>query len=322
MSIESAHKIDSSIQFIEEQLNDSVGNLEKYPKYINIETVNTCNARCIMCGIDFDKRKNIKMDDALFDKIINEIELNSEYVERINLFFDNEPLMDKSLPEKIKRLKNSGIKNVMIASNGSIISETAARKLVESGLDEIYLSIDSLKPEVYEKIRVGLSFERVYKNIRGLIKVRNDYNSSLKIRLQMVLQEENKSESKEFIEHWKQHLRKDDVVVVFRAHNWGGVVDVEGFDGDENLNKIPCTILWSNIMIHSDGSVALCSVDTEQDSQYTLGNINESSIKEVWNGAVLNEYRKNHLLWRKDKYKLCDGCTTWREDPKEEYIKL
>jgi len=322
MNITDEYKISSSHKFIEKQLEDTIEDLEKFPKFINIETVNTCNARCIMCGIDFDKRKNMKMSDELFEKIINEINLYSEHIRRVNLFFDNEPLMDRNLPEKIKRLKESGIKNVMIASNGSIINEMAAEKLVESGLDEIYLSIDSLIPEIYEKIRVGLSFEKVYKNIVNLIDIRNKHNSNLRIRLQMVLQKENSSEAKEFVKHWKQYLKKNDIVVVFRAHNWGGVIDVDGFSGDENLNRIPCTMLWSNFMIHSDGSVALCSVDTEQDSEYALGNVNETSIHNVWHGDVLKEYRQNHLTWKKDKYELCNGCTTWREEPKEEYLKL
>ncbi|MDY2585307.1 hypothetical protein [Helicobacter sp.] len=45
-----------------------------FPKYFEIETINACNARCVMCTINEwnASMKNI-MSDALWQKFVNEV---------------------------------------------------------------------------------------------------------------------------------------------------------------------------------------------------------------------------------------------------------
>ena len=69
---------------------------EKFPKYITIETVNGCNASCIMCPRGKEKNKVFQyMDDETFDKIIQELKQYKDWIEMIVITGEGEPLLDK-----------------------------------------------------------------------------------------------------------------------------------------------------------------------------------------------------------------------------------
>lgn len=301
-----------AIEYIESQLGNSLKNLESFPSFINIETINSCNARCIMCGIDFDGRPNTTMSDEIFEKIVGELAQHTGTIRKVNLYLDCEPLLDKNLHRRIRRLKEVGVKVVNIASNTSILTDRRGREIIEAGLDEIYITIDSLKKETYEAIRVRLNFDQVYKNARAFIKLRNELNPNMTIRVQMVGMDMNKGEEQGFIDHWAPLLNANDQVTVHMAHNWGGVVNVVNLEEDKNINEIPCTILWSNACIHADGSVALCSIDTVPSSAHSIGSMKTQSISDVWNDSPLRKVRERHLNGMRAESSICNGCTAWR----------
>ena len=93
-----------AISYIENCMWFPIDELDIFPKHFLIETVNTCNARCIMCGINFDKKAKAIIDKDLFEKITPEISQHRNHVEKVMLYLDGEPLMDKKLPEKIRSL--------------------------------------------------------------------------------------------------------------------------------------------------------------------------------------------------------------------------
>ena len=47
--------------------------MHRFPKFVDLDTFNMCNARCIMCGIDFDRRQGMYMSEELFEKIVREL---------------------------------------------------------------------------------------------------------------------------------------------------------------------------------------------------------------------------------------------------------
>ncbi|MFC1665662.1 radical SAM/SPASM domain-containing protein [Pseudomonadota bacterium] len=297
--------------YLESKLFSSIDELLEHPQYIMIETVNTCNSDCIMCGIDFPNKKIGRITDELFFKLIDEIKYFKN-LKRLMLYLDCEPTMDKKLVNKIKYAKECGIDNINIASNASLLNHKKAPEYIESGLDEIYLTIDSLDKDTFEKIRKGLKFDIVYDNIVNFITLRNKLNPLLKIRIQMVQQEINYDEKDEFIRHWKELIGPNDQVVVVRAHNYGNNTNVMEFGDEKAINNIPCINPWSSIVIHIDGEVGLCSMDTNETVK--LGNVKEKSIIEVWNNQNYKNIRELHLTGRRCDEPVCDGCTLWREE--------
>ncbi|MHC1753281.1 radical SAM/SPASM domain-containing protein [Humidesulfovibrio sp.] len=293
----------------------ALDDLLDFPKFINIETVYGCNARCVMCGIDFGTQKRIIMDDALFEKIITEIGEHSHQVQKVMFYMRGEPLLDPKLAQRIKRAKDLGIKTTNIATNASLLTATKARGLIEAGLDEIYIALDSMKPDVYAEIRRGLKFATVLKNIHSLIDLRNELNPAMRIRLQIIQQEINKDEPKPFTAYWRERLAATDQVAVQQAHNWASKIDGGTRQDDSQINNIPCVAIWSTMPIFVNGDAPLCCMDTQ--AELSLGNLTEKTIEEIWLGQRPKHYRKLHTTGRRTQIALCDGCTVWRDDKRE-----
>ncbi len=303
---------DKALSYVERRMEFSVDELDKFPKYFLIETVNTCNARCIMCGIDFDKKTKAIIKKDLFEKITREISRHRDHVEKVMLYLDGEPLMDKKLPERICMMKDAGVKIVNIATNASLLDEKWGKALLDAGLDEVFITIDSLKKDVYEKIRARLEFDTVYRNTVNFIALRDKMNSGLVIRLNMVLQELNRDEEPAFQEHFQTLMSPQDFVAVRKSHNWGSTVNVRDWGDEVDVNGYPCIALWGTCVIHVNGDVPLCCMDT--DTHYRLGSAREQSIEEIWTGKIMAELKKMHVDGCRKGMPLCDGCTAWRED--------
>lgn len=301
-----------TIQYIEKTLGYPLQDLLVFPKFFLIETINWCNARCIMCGIDFDKMKKAIMSDDLFDKITNEIAEHSHHVEKVLLYLYGEPLLDKKLPLRIEQMKKAGVKKINISTNAAPLNKHNATQIIEAGLDEIHIGFDSLKKDVFEAIRPRLKFETVYENIVNFIQLRNQLNPNLEIRIQVILQELNYQEADALTQHWIPLLNRNDQVAVQKVHNWGATVEAMEFDDKDKANSIPCISLWGTLCIHVDGEAGLCCVDTNND--FRLGNVVSQTIEQVWVGEPLKRAREKHISGRRHEIPICNGCTVWREE--------
>ena len=312
---EKALKGKDAVQYLEKKLGFSHDILTSFPKYIMIETVNFCNAECIMCGIDFDKKVKAVMKDDLFNKITEEIAQHKDKIEKVMLYLDCEPILDKKLPARIEMMKKAGVKKVNISTNAELLDVVRGTKIINAGLDEIYINLDSLHKDRFEAIRKRLHFETVYKNIIDFIELRNKLNPKLVIRMQMILQELNADEGETWHDHWKTKLNSNDQIIVQKAHNWASVVNTK-FGEEFAINNIPCIGPFGTFCIHVDGTVGLCSMDTEPNGSTGegIGSVALKSIAQVWTDERVNKVRAKHIAGERCDIKLCDGCTLWRED--------
>ncbi len=274
---------------------------KNFPRIISIETTNFCNARCIMCAYPFMKRKKGFMEEKLYKKIIDEVKEKEFDILLLSGF--GEPLLDKRLPRFIQYAKDKGIKKIGIVTNASLLTKKNAKILEDGGLDELHISIDGATKEVYEKIRVGLSFEKVVENIENLKDLKKT-----RVFLKMVLIKENKGEVKKFIHRFKNVADK---IVVRQAQDWVGTVEVhpEGYTPHVEAPKEyypPCYYLWTSISIYWDGKVPLCCLD--YDAKVILGNVYYSSIQQIWNGEKLLRIRELHIKGKRKAVPLCKEC--------------
>ena len=84
------------------------------PGYIQIETVRGCNAACVMCPLENSSTQKRAMKDDVFNKITSEIQKIPHYDPQIALYGLSEPLVDKKLIPRIRRLKKIGISNNLL----------------------------------------------------------------------------------------------------------------------------------------------------------------------------------------------------------------
>lgn len=282
--------------------------LTQFPRYFEIETINACQASCPMCTISDWSRRDGVMRDDLFIKIANEIHLHPE-VRRVHLYRDGEPLLDKKIAKRVAIMKNAGVPEVGISTNVELLDEERGLDLLQAGLDEIILSIDSVFEDTYNKIRVGLDFKTVRRNAHLFFKLRDGLRSKCKIRVRMIRQPLNEHEwyHGRFQVEWRDDLRLGDTTEYRDIHNWGGQLAGD-FAGA--VSK-PCLALWSLFTIFADGTVPLCNVD--YNAKYRLGSVRDSSIAALWQSVEQERRRALHMNGEREKISLCTKCTVWSE---------
>lgn len=308
---------EKALRYVEETLGHGADDLFAFPKYVLLEPVFACNARCVMCGIDFDQQSGVgkrTMEPALFDKIAAELAESRERINKVWLLGRGEPFLDKRLAAKIATLKAGG-HWVGIQSNAALMTPEKAEAVIRAGLDEIFITIDSLDPALFESIRVGLDFKSVYDHTRAFIQLRDRFNPNLKIRVQMVRQESNWEEPEAFTAHWAGKLGPGDQIAVQKAHNWAKEVEVVRFGDEAAVNLKPCISLWGTAAIFVDGVVGLCCMDTQP--RHPLGDLTTQTMAEIWADEPLARAREIHLAGRRAERAICDGCTTWRDEKRE-----
>lgn len=293
----------------------SYEDLLDFPLYFEIETVNACNARCPFCTIDDWHRHSPTMKMDLFRKIADEIIENKERTRRVALYRDGEPLLDKKMPDRIAYLKEGGVDKVGISTNVSLLNEENSRRLLESGIDEIILSIDSMRKDVFEAMRVRLKFEEVKENALRFIEMRNRMNTNTQVWVRMIATDKNRDEWPEYEAFWKPRLRDSDRLYWHSEHNWGDQLDAAANRAMSYEPTLPCVALWSLMVIFSDGRVPLCNVD--YNLRHPTGDLNTESIREVWQSQVMAERRHHHLTGKKGPSDMCANCNVWDEQAKE-----
>ena len=288
-------------------------NLLKFPSYVEVETVNACNARCPMCTIADWERGHTPMTDELYDKIAAELIEHAGDLNRVSLYRDGEPLIDKKLPARVAVLKDGGVKNVSISTNVSLLTQSKAEDLLHAGLDTIIMSIDSMDKQIFESIRVRLVFEEVLENCLRFIELRNKIRPETRIWVRMIRQESNRDEWPSYQKYWSERLSANDRVYFHNIFNWGGQLkDFQPIATSFEPN-LPCVALWSLLVIFCNGDVPLCNVDFN--NKFPTGSVVSNTIEELWRGKVMNQRRDLHLAGRKGEINICENCNVWDESP-------
>ncbi len=290
---------------------ESYQDLLSFPRFLEIETVNACNARCPMCTIDDWQRHTPTMKDDLFKRIADEVIDHRDEVKRVSLYRDGEPLLDKKLPDRVAMLKDGGVNATSISTNVSLLTPARSRALLEAGLDMIIMSIDSLEKDIFERIRVRLNFEEVLQNALDFIELRNKIRPQTRIYMRMIRQEGNEDEWPSYEAYWRPKLSDNDRLYYHNIFNWGG--QLKGFNPIEKSFEphLPCVALWSLLVIFGDGRVPLCNVD--YNNVYPTGSVLENSIEELWRSKIMHERREQHLTGEKSCISLCENCNVWDE---------
>jgi len=275
-----------------------------FPIGLDIGVTNACNSDCIMCP--HSKLKNIgTMNMKLYRKIIDNCAKLK--IKNVTLSFFGEPLLDKTLIEKIRYAKG---KNLVVGfySNASLLTEKWAKELIESKLDGITISLDGYTKEIYERIRRGLKFEVVKDNISNLIKLKEKMRKDVpKIDLVLVELEENKRDVKKFYNEWKGKVESINII---NMRNWAGDINKKGtkesFHFNSNTKRKPCNLIWQRMIVDWNGEVVLCCDDWNH--SIILGNLKKQNIEEIWRGDKLKKIREAHIKGEFWKIPICSEC--------------
>ena len=155
----------------------------KAPTIFNIETTNYCNMKCVFCARTiFMERKNIWIDDNLFEKMLDQIvihdhkklndfwhwlkkdaNLDPEDISENGFYFSivsrclilhgyGEPFLDKYLIKRLESCKKRNIPTYFSCTPATMTVEKAV-KAMEAGLTVLKFSLDAMDDEKIKLIR-------------------------------------------------------------------------------------------------------------------------------------------------------------------------
>lgn len=134
---------------------------EAEPVCLYLETTNRCNLLCTTCPRTFeDLEPPGDMSWGLFTKIVDQF----PNIARVVLHGVGEPMMVRNLPRMIRYLKTRGT-YVLFNTNGTLLTARKGAELIDSGLDELRVSLDAAEPEAFRLVRGKPFFDRIVRNV-------------------------------------------------------------------------------------------------------------------------------------------------------------
>jgi MoaA/NifB/PqqE/SkfB family radical SAM enzyme len=134
------------------------------PVCLYLEVTNRCNLLCETCPRTFEALEPpADMSWELFTRIVDQ----APDVKRAVLHGVGEPMLVPELPRMIRYLKERGV-YVLFNTNGTLLREKRFRELIESGLDELRVSLDAADAAAYVQVRGRPFFDRIVRDVRRM----------------------------------------------------------------------------------------------------------------------------------------------------------
>jgi len=236
---------------------------------IEIETINKCNGTCKFCPVNRnnDSRPRSVMSEKLYCSIIRQLhDLN--YADQINIFSNNEPLLDKRTVKFCSHAREKVPKAFLVLyTNGTLLTPEIFAGLMKS--------LDSLVIDNYIEDLDNYKLIKPVQELYDRFKDDDRYNNV------------------------EIHIRDVNEVLYTRGGNSPNRTKVS------LTTNCPCTLPYRQMVIRPDGKISLCCADTL--GEMTLGDAEKMSLVEIWNNDIYKRIRAE-LLESRAHIKLCSGC--------------
>jgi MoaA/NifB/PqqE/SkfB family radical SAM enzyme len=144
------------------------------PVCVYLEVTNRCNLLCETCPRTFETLEPpADMSWALFTKIVDQL----PGLARAVLHGVGEPMMVKDLPRMIRYLKARGV-YVLFNTNGTLLAPRKRRELIDSGLDELRVSLDAANPDSFLQVRGRNFFDRILRNVGEFVALQKEIGAA------------------------------------------------------------------------------------------------------------------------------------------------
>lgn len=302
--------------------------LDSKPRNVTVILTNTCDLKCIMCGLDNTTVKNIskKLIDIILD--------NLQYFERLTWqggevltlpYFKN--IMTKVI--EFPRIHQTVISNFQNVSNEII------ELISQNNNMTLTISIDGAFKETYEKIRAGAKFGKLEKNLKKLNEYITKYKSRITIKINFVIMPMNYKEIPDMVDFAYRYkismigfmrcitenetlkitkeYEKEVEFYIKKAQEKAEkcniiIIDTFSFYNDNNCNNrlydknlvdenkgLFCHLPWYEMLIQEDDTVkphCACGYTSFKNIE------SYNNIDDIWNNEVMQNYR-NHMLTNK-----------------------
>jgi MoaA/NifB/PqqE/SkfB family radical SAM enzyme len=302
--IESSPLLAMPYKIISQRLVD-----RRFPQHVFLETTSACNLKCNFCPRNTGIGKIGFMDLGLFKKVVDEGASFGPRSYCLHLF--GEPLLAPQLLNMISYVKKANSNNaILLTTNGVLLDEALAYKIIEYGVDKLVVSIIAATSHTYRRLAGIDMLDTVEANIMRLVSLKRKQGANKPIIYVRILRdEETLGELPIFRKKWKGQA----VLAEIRdAHNYGGNIK-DNILRKKPGRRYPCYHLWLSPAVSYDGDVSICCNDWKR--QAVVGNAGEASLSSIWQGDLIRKYRDHHLSGEYEKIDICAKCDVWTMYP-------
>lgn len=290
------------------------------PQLLNIAITDMCNLGCEHCPRTYDD--SIDLDQLEPETVKDMIDEVSPETAKIQVSAGlGEPLLYDGIFDVIEYAKKHNMR-VRMMSNGTVLDEEKANRLLDLDIDHLAISFDGATPETYEKIRKGADFENVVSNVDQFCTIRDNHENTVQTQLSPVLfVGENLEELPRFIELASEmgihHVGFNDLIPSPEMENISTknldtateqeLQRVEEIFGetrklatelnvslklpvDEDQN--PCNEPWHMLTVTTKGKVRPCCTGPWGTH---VGDLVEDGVDDIWRGDAFIKWREQML---------------------------
>lgn len=274
-----------------------------FPRTVEFQTLSVCNAKCVFCphALSPELIPHGRMEDGLIEKIA--AECGRHLVGHINPYLTNEPLMDKRMPDILRLLRaKNPLSKTKINSNAQLLDKDMSRRVLDSGLSQIWFSVNGYSPESY-RASMNLDFSTTMRNIDAFLALKRQSGRKrpgvrvTTIHTTLVAHE---------LEGAKRYWAERDVrFSIHHMDNRAGD-EVRNIAPVEHVRKPDCDLFLKQAYIVENGDMILCCHDWRR--SVVLGNVAETSIKAVWNSQAFLDRIYEYYAGNFANIEICRNC--------------
>ena len=289
------------------------------PISLSIEPTTACGLSCPECpsGLKQFTRPRGMMAMKDFAKIVDQTGKRLIY---LTLYFQGEPILNPNIYGMINYAHQKGIYTAT-STNGQDLSDENARRLVESGLDRLIISMDGTNQETYERYRIGGDVEKVKEGIKNIARWKHELGSRKPYVIIQFLVLKTNEHQIPAMKKLSKELEADKLQLkAAQVYNFEKDTEmipdhpkyaryVRGADACWELKKPirnRCFRMWSGAIVTWDGRVVPCCFDKDADHQ--MGKLENLTFQEIWKGKKYKEFR-SQILENRSRIEICRNCS-------------
>ena len=272
------------------------------PRFIQMETVTKCNAKCPFCPQNEIVRDPARMPTETWRKIVDD---TRGWGITYRPFLTNEPFVDNRMPEIVRYIKdNDPTARVEFNTNGELMTEKLSVELLEAGVDIMRFSIDGFSRETYEPSRIGIDFTKVMERTRRFLELwdQGGYRDKVFTELRMIEVSENKHEVEAYRDYWGPRCTE---VLITTMYQWPWTGQKR-----EDVVLKPCLKILDEMFFYTNGNATICCWDVHE--RAVIGNVVEQSVGEIWESYAVRCMRAALDDGRRDLLNLCSRCNAYQ----------
>lgn len=284
------------------------------PFTIMADISDVCNFRCNYCFRGMGKKeayygKNKLMQEDTFHRIVNQALEFEGRIKRFSLSHNGEPLAHPKFAEFVAYAKERDIADsVEIHTNGSLMNEELSKKIAESNIDRIIISLQGMNTKKYQEVcGISIDYEKFYNNIKFLYQIKKDTRVYIKI-VDAALDEGEEQFFYEKFTPVADRVYIETVVPLWDVEEENASIreaKTNNKYGQEHKRQKICPLMFYTINILPDGTVFPC---TNIEPPMVLGNIKEVTLKECWESEKRREFIIRQLKETRNNNMVCSNC--------------